>query len=155
MYRVCVTCCGETVLKCDGTLLPAVCMGPVQAQKCAHGKTGLATQRHRSPVNLSHLVSACAHCPPPICDLWATPSGQKVVTAFWTGAKRNRSNKMVKSGRSICFFSVLFCSVYLSIPTVHTFMYSFLHTMSVPQIISPSQYMCTREFMFPLYSCLR
>lgn len=55
--------------------------GPAQAQKCAHGKSGLATQRHRSPANLSHLVPARALCTSN-CDLWATPSGQKGAPAL-------------------------------------------------------------------------
>lgn len=55
--------------------------GPAQAQKCAHGKSGLATQRHRSPANLSHLVPASALCTSN-CDLWATPSGQKGAPAL-------------------------------------------------------------------------
>lgn len=55
--------------------------GPAQAQKCAHGKSGLATQRHRSPANLSHLVPACALCTSN-CDLSATPSGRNETTAF-------------------------------------------------------------------------
>lgn len=80
----CEVTCYKTAGKCCWSAAlcrPLASTGPAQAQKCAHGKSGLATQRHRSPANLSHLVPASALCTSN-CDLWATPSGQKGATAL-------------------------------------------------------------------------